>query len=50
MSTSGTVIHTIYEEVYNPLTSGKYSVLNENFVFDLHNFDLRDFFRNVILA
>jgi hypothetical protein len=45
MSTSGIILHTIYEEVVNPLTSWKYTVLNQTFVFNLHNFDLRDIFQ-----
>jgi hypothetical protein len=41
------VVHsyTIEDEVANPLAPRKYAVLNGNFVFNLHNFNLYDFFQ-----
>jgi hypothetical protein len=35
------------DEVVNPQTPRKYTVLDGNFVFIFHDFDLCDFFRNI---
>jgi len=43
MATSGIV--TMQDEVVKPLSPRKYSVLNEEFVFDMH-----DIFRDVTLV
>ena len=49
MSISGTLIHNTGWGCHS-LAPKKYTVLNGNFVFDLHNFNLYDFFRNITLA
>jgi hypothetical protein len=42
--TYSTGAHVHNDKVVSPLTPRKYIVSNVNFVFDLHDFDLRDVF------
>jgi hypothetical protein len=41
MSINVRVMHYIYDEVVSPLNPRRYIVLDGNFVFGLHGFDLR---------
>jgi len=38
------------DEAVNPLIPKKYMVLNGKFVFNLHDFDICEFFKNITLA
>ena len=42
--------YTIEDNAVSPLTCRKYSLLNGNFVFSLHDLDLGDFLKNVTLV
>jgi len=42
--------HTVEDKAVNPLKARIYTILKQNFVFDLHNFNFHVFFRNVSLA